>query len=69
MICPECLKPIEMNHVFPREEWTEDNGIVLWWFFPISEPPFLGTPFDENFPDWVTHWTPLIVPKNPENHG
>lgn len=47
----------------PLAEWHEDMGPVLWWQFPVREPPFAGTPLDH---DWVegyhTHWTPIIVP-------
>jgi hypothetical protein len=35
-------------HVTPRpiEEYHEDMGPVLWWKFPIEEPPYVGTPND-----------------------
>jgi len=46
----------------PREEWHEDDGDVLWWTMPISEPPYVGTPLDDGFPDYVTHWTRIVVP-------
>lgn len=29
-----------------RVEWHEDDGPVLWWKFPIVEPPYVGTPLD-----------------------
>lgn len=45
----------------PRETWDEDDGPALWWMFPVSEPPYAGTPLDDDFPDYVTHWTPLPV--------
>ncbi len=28
----------------PLHEWTEDMGDVLWWAFPITEAPWVGTP-------------------------
>jgi hypothetical protein len=28
----------------PLEEWHEDMGDMLWWKFPITEPPYLGSP-------------------------
>lgn len=28
------------------EQWHEDVGPVLWWKFPINEPPYVGTPLD-----------------------
>lgn len=50
----EVLKPIE--------DWHEDDGPVLWWELPIQEPPYCGTPLDLDWPNFHTHWTPLIVP-------
>ena len=46
----------------PLREWDESFGDVLWWSFPISEAPYLGSPLHEDFPDYVTHWTPLEIP-------
>lgn len=51
----------------PLEEWGEDVGDCLWWKFPIEEPPYCGSPLDENFPDYVTHFTRLIIPKESES--
>jgi hypothetical protein len=31
------------------EEWSEEDGPVLWWRFPVDEPPYVGTPFDLGF--------------------
>lgn len=50
---------------FLREDWTEEDGSVLWWRFPICEAPYVGTPFDDDFPDCVTHWTRIDVPDEP----
>lgn len=47
----------------PLEEWGEDYGDVLWWKFPIEEPPYVGSPLDERWPGYHTHWTPIPVPK------
>ena len=33
----------------PIEEYHEDMGPVLWWKFPIEEPPYVGTPNDLGF--------------------
>lgn len=30
----------------PISEWHEDMGDVLWWSFPIEEPPYVGSPLD-----------------------
>lgn len=46
----------------PIEKWGEDYGDCLWWKFPIEEPPYCGSPLDCDFPDYVTHFTRLIMP-------
>jgi hypothetical protein len=56
----------------PAVEWTEDDGDVLWWTFPVVEAPFVGTPDmleevdEDGLPLHYTHWTPLVVPVQPE---
>ena len=30
----------------PIDEYHEDMGTVLWWKFPIEEPPYVGSPND-----------------------
>lgn len=30
----------------PLSEWHEDMGPALWWAFPITEAPYVGTPLD-----------------------
>ncbi|MEM1046447.1 MAG: hypothetical protein AAGL24_09860 [Pseudomonadota bacterium] len=30
----------------PIEDYHEDMGNVLWWRFPIDEPPYVGSPRD-----------------------
>lgn len=47
----------------PLDEWDESDGAVLWWRFPIEEPPYAGTLLDDDFPHYVTHWTPIPVPR------
>lgn len=50
----------------PADTWSEKDGYVLWWKFPISEPPYVGTPLCEDWPqEYYTHWTPLNVPTAP----
>lgn len=51
----------------PIEEWDEDYGDCLWWSFPVEEPPYCGSPLDVDFPDYVTHFTQLILPISPIN--
>jgi hypothetical protein len=48
-----------------RDDWHEDDGAVLWWQFPVTEPPYAGTPLDDDFPEYMTHWTPIVVPEAP----
>lgn len=58
----------EVRHlidVHPRDAWHEDVGPVLWWKFPICEPPYSGDPRDEDFPEHVTHWSRIPVVKEP----
>lgn len=33
----------------PYTEWHEDHGDALWWRFPITEAPYVGTPLDCGF--------------------
>jgi len=48
----------------PEEEWHEDDGCVLWWRFPIEEPPYIGSPLCCDWTGDYTHWTPLIGPND-----
>ena len=52
--------------VRPLEEWWEAYGDVLWWKFPIEEPPYVGSPLDENWPGYHTHWIPIPLPEPPK---
>lgn len=47
------------------DEWHEDFGDVLWWTFPVNEPPYCGSPMDMDWPDYHTHWTPIVTPLAP----
>jgi hypothetical protein len=51
----------------PFAEYHEDIGAVLWWRFPIQEPPYCGWPEDDAgfIPGWHTHWTPIPKPTAP----
>lgn len=48
------------------EHWNEDIGDVLWWDFPVEEPPYCGTPLDEHFPNYKTHFTTIDMPNEIE---
>ena len=54
----ECARPLE--------EWGEDYRDVLWWKFPIEEPPHVGSPLDADWPGYHTHWTPITLPRLPQ---
>lgn len=54
----ECVRSLE--------EWGEDYGDVLWWKFPIEEPPYVGSPLDATWPGYHTHWTPIALPQPPK---
>lgn len=54
------LKNIRSVH--GRDDWHEDDGDVLWWVLPVTEPPFIGSPLDDNFPGYHTHWTRCPMP-------
>lgn len=53
-----------INHALvspkPAADWHEEAGNVLWWKFPVSEPPYVGSPLDSEWEEgYYTHWTPL----------
>lgn len=49
------------------DEWREDDGPVLWWRDPITEPPYVGTPDYEDFDDTYKWWSPIDIPEIPES--
>lgn len=57
----------DLRNPVPRSEYHEDDGPVLWWRFPIVEPPYCGRPDDNDWPesDDYTHWTPIPIPVAP----
>ena len=36
----------DFGELYALEDWTEEDGDVLWWKFPVSEAPYVGTPRD-----------------------
>lgn len=48
------------------KHWDEDLGDYLWWDFPVEEPPYCGTPLDDDFPKYKTHFTELHIPDEVE---
>lgn len=60
----EVLKPNKDDltkyvKVFKKEDWNEEISFALWWDFPIVEPPYVGDPLCDDFPDYKTHFTLL----------
>lgn len=55
----------------PAEDYHEDHGPVLWWHFPIEEPPVVG--YQDSYDrygdpivtEYHTHWTPIPIPNAP----
>lgn len=47
------------------DEWTEEDGNVLWWRLPVESPPWCGTPLDEDWTGRHTHWTRLPEVREP----
>lgn len=40
----------------PLREWTDEDGPVLWWKFPITEAPYCGTPNDVGMAVEMRHY-------------
>lgn len=59
---------LKYHRARPASEWTEEDGNVLWWTFPINEPPYVGTPNDSDYPRLLrihnnyVFFTPLMIP-------
>ena len=47
----------------PLAEWTEEDGPVLWWKFPIDEAPYVGTPFDRGHTVELHTWDTADGPR------
>lgn len=62
---PDAKAGMAAKQARPLSEWDEDNGAVLWWRFPVDEPPYCGHPNCDDWPGYHTHWTPLVVPGAP----
>lgn len=59
----QCEEVERLHTPRPFDDWHEDIGNVLWWSFPIEEPPYSGTPYDDEYPfeydDPSVGWVPL----------
>lgn len=54
-----------LHRAQPQNEWNEEIGNVLWWRWPVCEPPFCGCPWDSDWPfedDDEVRWTPIVEP-------
>lgn len=62
--------------VLPAADWREEDGDVLWWHFPVCEPPIVGSHEGMGTKDrfgeptdcarlqregWLTHWSKIPV--------
>lgn len=65
VMCHQHKLLAETRRARPAAEWAEEDGAVLWWRFPIEEPPYCGTPLDDDWPGYHTHWTITPEPDTP----
>lgn len=53
----------------PAEKYHEDFGPVLWWHLPVCEPPHVGSPTDDSWPEdgdeYFTYWSLIPLPSFP----
>lgn len=68
-LSPTVRKYLNAAIAAPIEEYSSEMASVLWWEFPVVEPPYVGHPDCCDWPGYHTHWTPLIVPEPPEMEG
>lgn len=53
-------KPLLARHI---SEWHEDDGPVMWWAWNgeqrqwAGEPAWIGSPLENEWPGYHTHWT------------
>ena len=47
----------EAQKVRTLGDYHEDYGPVVWWTKPCNEPAWIGTPLDDTWPGYHTHWT------------
>ena len=62
---PDAAAGFAAKDAKPLADWQDDHGPCLWWKFPITEPPYSGTPLDTDWPGYHTHWTRFIIPNEP----
>ena len=47
----------DLTTVYPRDQYSEDYGTVLWWSFPVHEPPIVDGFDVSNLPENYMHWS------------
>ncbi len=62
------LLPREAPSARPYHLWHDDDGDVLWWLFPICEPPYSGSPLAQGWPfheddEHALGWTRFQIPE------
>lgn len=62
---PDAKAGLQARVAQALDDWHEGIGCVLWWRFPIDEPPYVGSPICDDWPGYHTHWTPIICPDAP----
>jgi hypothetical protein len=43
----------------PLADWHAGIGPAIWWRFPVTDKPWIGTPACPDWPGHHTHWTVL----------
>ena len=49
VLVKENQKLANLGVFYPADDWHDELSDVLWWRFPIVEPPYVGSPLDT---DW-----------------
>ena len=63
---PDAEAGLDAKQARPLADWNEEVGVTLWWRFPVEEPPYCGSPVCDDWPGYHTHWTPILVPHEPD---
>lgn len=59
----------QANEAKPIDMWHEELGDVMWWKFPLQEPPYVGSPLCDSWPGYHTHFTALPTPPTQPSGG
>ena len=59
---------------FAEDQWHDDDRDVLWWWYPICEPPYIGSPLDTDWSEWrerheAVYWTRIEIPEITRESG